>query len=127
MSLPYYPKGTFVALEALEESSTSQGGIIIPSQYRHKVNQGIIVAFGPEVPGYSDCQLELGEIVVFPQHAEHRLKFKDKEYIYIELNQIICGDQGQFKNQLKAPLEDESPPSERRRPIGLVDLLPATK
>lgn len=60
-------------------ASEKIGSIIVPEAVRPLLTQGEVLDRGPLV---SD-KIELGDVVFFPMHAEHRLNYGDQKYIIV--------------------------------------------
>lgn len=65
----------------LEECAANDkiGMIIIPEAHQRKLNQGIVAEKGP----LCTSAIELGDVVFFTQHSEHRLDYGGKKYIAV--------------------------------------------
>lgn len=83
----FSPKANYILLEEIEDDAVSKGGIIIPATSRQKLNMGKILEFGPEV-NQVECNLKVGEIVIFPFHTEYRVA----GHILVRVDEIIAGD-----------------------------------
>lgn len=70
-------------LEPIGPREKTDAGIIIPPIAQSIVNQGKVVDKGP------DCsdKIQLGDIVFFPLHVEHRLNLSDK-YKFIVVDEV---------------------------------------
>ena len=119
----FSPKHNYLLLESIEASRTSKGGIFIPESARMKINQGKIIEAAPDV--LSAANLKVGEIVIFPYHAEYRLTSDGKEYILIPADQIIAGDnctteiEEEKTMPLPFPEAEKKTPSGRKAPLGI--------
>lgn len=67
-----------ILLEELEPIK-AYGAIIVPEAHQRKLNQGKVVDKGPMVSE----RIELGDILFFPQHVEHRLDYSGKKFIVV--------------------------------------------
>ncbi len=66
-------------LEPIPAADRSGGGIIIPEAHIKPLNQGKVVDKGPLVSE----RIELGDIMFFPLHSEHRLDYAGKKFIVV--------------------------------------------
>ena len=82
-----------VVIEAIEEKSTSAGGIIIPDAAKDKPKTGIVVAVGPG--NYSvrgdliQPNVKEGDTVIFSKTAGTETKLDGKSYLVMKESDII--------------------------------------
>lgn len=82
----YQPLKDFLLLEPEQEAEVSEGGIIIPDQARHFLNEGKILKVGP------DCSeaLQPGMFVTFEGSSEYKLKLaKDLTIFCVRESNLI--------------------------------------
>lgn len=127
----FHPTGTNLLLCAIPEAEQTEGGLLIPPQYRHTMNMGIVLELGPDTIGRSEKfesefenilrGFEPGDTVVFAMHTEHRIQFNRKEIYYIiDQSNVVLNDFGFTQSQPKViPPPSVSAKQEKRRPIGL--------
>lgn len=75
-----------ILLEPVEPVKISEGGIIIPQIAQSIVNQGKVLEKGP----LCSDKIQVGDVVFFPLHVEHRLNLSDKnKFIIVDENQVL--------------------------------------
>lgn len=89
-SRAFKPTGTNILIEPFEEAEQI-GRIIIPDSARHPLNQGTILAVGPdvpEVPNYANA-FKVGDVVIWSMHAESRVKIDEKMLFVLPYDQVM--------------------------------------
>lgn len=82
----YQPLRNLVLLKATRTEEKSDGGIYIPEQARDTLNEGCIVAIGPDV---SDPCLCINDTVVFAKHSEWRVEIDGEVYIAVTYENLL--------------------------------------
>jgi co-chaperonin GroES (HSP10) len=80
----FEPVANYILLEPKLSAEVSQGGIIIPEQSRQSLTQGTIVKKGANV-----TRFDIGDEVVFKQHAEDRLEIDGKHFLFLDDSAVI--------------------------------------
>lgn len=84
------PVGNYILLRPRLAAEVSTGGIIIPEQSRQSLTQGTIVKKGKGVANF-----EIGDEVVFKQHAEDRLVIDGETFLFLDDQAVIMVKKGQ--------------------------------
>lgn len=75
-------KNTYIALKRVNEHSH----VVQPMGAREMViRQGEVVGVDESVE-----DIEVGDILVFPEYAHHTIKIKNEEYIFVKAEEVIC-------------------------------------
>lgn len=88
----YTPLRNLVLLKAARTEEKSEGGIYIPEQARDTLNEGCIVAIGPDVsydPDNDDTKIHIGDTVVFAKHSEWRVEIDGEVYIAVAYENLL--------------------------------------
>jgi len=80
----FKPLGDRLLVERVEEVNTTASGIIIPDNAKEKPSQGKVLAIGNDVE-----EVNVGDTVVFGKYAGTDLVLDDKEYLVMELSDIL--------------------------------------
>ncbi len=91
--LQYEPLRDLLLLKATRTEEKSEGGMFIPDQARETLNEGCIVAIGPEAKGALIANepppLTVGDTVVFAKHSEWRIEIDGEVYIAVQYQNIL--------------------------------------
>jgi len=80
----FKPLGDRLLIQRVEDSNTTASGIIIPDNAKEKPSKGVVIAIGSDV---EDVNTE--DKVVFGKYAGTELVLDGKEYIVLELSDIL--------------------------------------
>ena len=80
----FKPLGDRLLIERVEETNTTASGIIIPDNAKEKPSQAKVLAIGSDVE-----EVEVGDTVVFGKYVGNELSLDGKEYLVIELSDIL--------------------------------------
>ncbi|KIM11589.1 MAG: molecular chaperone GroES [Sulfuricurvum sp. PC08-66] len=80
----FQPLGDRLLVQRLEESKTTASGIIIPDNAKEKPSQGKVLAIGSDVENVA-----VNDTVVFGKYAGTELAIDGKEYVVMELSDIL--------------------------------------
>jgi chaperonin GroES len=80
----FQPLGDRLLIERVAESNTTASGIIIPDNAKEKPSHGKVIAIGNDVEGVS-----IDDTVVFGKYSGSELVLESKEYIVMELSDIL--------------------------------------
>lgn len=80
----FQPLGQRILIERVEEPTTTATGIIIPDNAKEKPLSGIVKAVSKEV---ADVAVE--DNVVFAKYAGKELSLDGKEYLVLELEDVL--------------------------------------
>jgi len=80
----FQPLGDRLLVERVEEATTTASGIIIPDNAKEKPSRGKVLAVGNDVE-----DVTTGDSVVFGKYAGTELVLDDKEYLVLELSDIL--------------------------------------
>lgn len=75
----YHPYGTFIMLEPEYEPEISEGGIFIPEQARHTLNEGKVLKVGPEV----SKEITPGMFLTFGASSEYKLALAKDVVVFV--------------------------------------------
>lgn len=85
--MTYKPTKDWLILKPEESEEVSAGGIFIPEQARQTLNEGEIIAKGPE----TSSEFSIGMRVVFTQHSEFKIKVEGEMLLLVQAeNVILC-------------------------------------
>ncbi len=84
----FKPLGKRILVERLEEDTKTSSGIIIPDNAKEKPLQGKIVAISKEIEEGCKC-VALNQIVVFGKYKGNEIKLDGKEFIVLELEDVL--------------------------------------
>lgn len=82
----FQPHGCTLLCKPIESAEKSKGGIIIPEQARNPLNQGVILSIGDQL---SDEDWRVGQVVMWTQHAESKLRIDDIQLILVTVDSIL--------------------------------------
>lgn len=85
--MKFKPLGERVLVERLEEDTKTSSGIIIPDNAKEKPLMGIVKAVSPKLK--DDKVLKENDKVVFGKYKGTEIKLDSKEYIVLELEDIL--------------------------------------
>jgi len=95
-SVPFIPKGAYLVVIPKEERDITAGGIHIPQMAKNPLNQGTVLATGPDVQS-----VEVGEEIIWALHMETRIQF-DREWIYfLQESDVIAKMASNWQPELK--------------------------
>lgn len=99
--LPLKPMYSQLLLAKIKTNEISEGGIYLPESVRKPVNQGRIVAMGPDVPRRHEDNMgfAVDDMVVFPIYVDHTIEMNRETYSIISCDQVILNDFGFYANQ----------------------------
>ena len=80
----FKPLGDRLLVERVEEVNTTASGIIIPDNAKEKPSQGKVLAIGSDVE-----EVGVDDIVVFGKYSGTELALDDKEYLVLELSDVL--------------------------------------
>ena len=80
----FKPLGDRVLIERVEETNTTASGIIIPDNAKEKPSEGKVLAIGNDVEDVKE-----GDIVVFGKYSGTDLVLDGKEYLVLEVSDIL--------------------------------------
>lgn len=84
----FKPLGKRILVERLEEDTKTSSGIIIPDNAKEKPLMGKVVAISKEIEEGCKC-VALSQTVVFGKYKGNEIKLDGKEYIVLELEDIL--------------------------------------
>lgn len=90
-----YPTGDNIVVEALEEETTSDSGIIIPdTASKEKPVKGKVLAVGPGKLAENGSRLEMevkeGDVVLFSKYGPTEVKLDGKEVLILSSSDIYA-------------------------------------
>ncbi len=80
----FKPLGDRLLVERVEETNTTASGIIIPDNAKEKPSEGKVLAIGSDVE-----EVREGDIVVFGKYAGTELVLDGKEYLVLEVSDVL--------------------------------------
>jgi len=80
----FKPLGDRLLVERVEEATTTASGIIIPDNAKEKPSKGKVLAIGSDVE-----DVNVDDIVVFGKYAGTDLVLDDKEYLVLEVSDVL--------------------------------------
>ncbi len=80
----FKPLGDRLLVERVEEENTTASGIIIPNNAKEKPSKAKVLAIGEEVE-----TIHVNDIVVFGKYAGTELSLDDKEYLVLEISDVL--------------------------------------
>ena len=94
MAIDIKPLGDRVLVEALEETETVKGGIVIPDSAKEKPQEAKIVALGT---GKTDddgkkipFEVKVGDTVLTSKYGGTDIRYEDKEYKILNASDILA-------------------------------------
>lgn len=84
----FKPLGKRILVERLEEDTKTSSGIIIPDNAKEKPLMGKVIAISKEVEENCKC-VALNQTVVFGKYKGNEIKIESKEYIVLELEDVL--------------------------------------
>lgn len=95
MSKKIVPTGDHIVVEAIEEESTSESGIIIPdTASKEKPMKGKVLAVGPGKMNDQGERLEMevkvGDMVLFSKYGPTEVKVDGKEVLILSASDIYA-------------------------------------
>ncbi len=85
--MKFKPLGERVLVERLEEDTKTSSGIIIPDNAKEKPLMGIVKAASAKLK--DDKALKENDTIVFGKYKGTEIKLDSKEYIVLELEDIL--------------------------------------
>ena len=92
--MKYKPVQNYLLIRPTPAEEKTESGLYIPEMARPTINDGTIVKCGPSAEQFSP-----GQVVIWQQHAESKLKIDDEYFILVSANDILL-------------IEEEEPPVE---------------
>lgn len=86
--MEFKPLGKRVLVERLEEETKTTSGIIIPDNAKEKPLMGKVIAVSEKIKVECAC-LSAGDTVVFGKYKGSEIKLEGKEYIVLDLEDIL--------------------------------------
>lgn len=80
----FKPLGDRLLVERVEETNTTASGIIIPDNAKEKPSRAKVLAIGNDVE-----DINIDDIVVFGKYAGVELSLDSKEYLVLEVSDIL--------------------------------------
>ena len=80
----FKPLGDRLLVERVEETNTTASGIIIPDNAKEKPSRAKVLAIGNDVE-----DINMDDIVVFGKYAGVELSLDSKEYLVLEVSDIL--------------------------------------
>ncbi len=80
------PIGERVVIEKVEADQKTASGIVIPGAAKELPQLANVL----EVPEKTDCSIKVGDKVIYKQYAGTEVKLDGKEYIVIDLENILA-------------------------------------
>lgn len=87
-TMKFKPLGERILVERLEEESKTSSGIIIPDNAKEKPLMGKVKAISKKISEGCKCVAE-GDTVVFGKYKGTEIKLDNKEYIVLELEDVL--------------------------------------
>lgn len=81
------PLGERLLIKPIIEEKKTAGGIVLPDAAKEKPMKAEIVEVG-KLP--EDCQLKVGDKVIFNKYSGTEIKIEEQEYIIIDSNDILA-------------------------------------
>lgn len=79
------PIGEYILVEAIEESQTTESGLIIQSSGKEKPQRGTVVALGNK-----EFSVKEGDVVLFKKYTPEEVEFEGKEYLLMKEVDILA-------------------------------------
>ncbi|PAF45222.1 co-chaperone GroES [Helicobacter sp. 11S02596-1] len=86
--MKFKPLGERILVERLEEENKTSSGIIIPDNAKEKPLMGVIKALSKKISDECKCVSE-GDTVVFGKYKGSEIKLDGKEYIVLDLEDVL--------------------------------------
>ncbi len=83
-NMNFKPLGDRLLVERIEEETTTASGIIIPDNAKEKPSRGKVLAIGSDVE-----EVKEGDTVVFGKYSGTELVLEDKEYLVLEVSDVL--------------------------------------
>jgi chaperonin GroES len=80
----FKPLGDRLLVQRVEETNTTASGIIIPDNAKEKPSRAKVLAIGNDVE-----DINIDDIVVFGKYAGVELSLDSKEYLVLEVSDIL--------------------------------------
>jgi len=80
----FKPLGDRLLVERVEETNTTASGIIIPDNAKEKPSRAKVLAIGNDVE-----DINVDDIVVFGKYAGTELSLDSKEYLVLEVSDVL--------------------------------------
>ena len=80
----FKPLGDRLLIERVKDSNTTASGIIIPDNAKEKPSKGRVIAVGSDVE-----EVSTDDEVVFGKYAGTELVLDSREYIVVEVSDIL--------------------------------------
>ena len=80
----YQPVRNLVLIKGKKSSDKSEGGLFLPQTAVQTLNEGQVVALGPDATG-----VVVGETIVFAKHSDWRIDIDGEVFIAVEDQAIL--------------------------------------
>ncbi len=80
----FKPLGDRLLVERVEEENTTASGIIIPDSAKEKPLKAKVLAIGNDVD-----DVNIDDIIVFGKYTGTELSLDDKEYLVLEVSDVL--------------------------------------
>ncbi|KAF2962182.1 co-chaperone GroES [Fervidobacterium sp. 2310opik-2] len=81
------PLGERLLIKPIVEEKKTAGGIVLPDAAKEKPMKAEIVEVG-KLP--EDCQLKVGDKVIYNKYSGTEIKIDDEDYIIIDVSDILA-------------------------------------
>ena len=81
------PLGERLLIKPIVEEKKTAGGIVLPDAAKEKPMKAEIVKVG-KLP--EDCQLKVGDKVIYNKYSGTEIKIDDEDYIIIDVSDILA-------------------------------------
>lgn len=81
------PLGERLLIKPIIEEKKTAGGIVLPDAAKEKPMKAEIVEVGKLS---EDCQLKVGDKVIYNKYSGTEIKIDDQDYIIIDVNDILA-------------------------------------
>ncbi|MGC8819945.1 MAG: co-chaperone GroES [Fervidobacterium sp.] len=81
------PLGERLLIKPIVEEKKTAGGIVLPDAAKEKPMKAEIVEVGKLS---EDCQLKVGDKVIYNKYSGTEIKIDDEDYIIIDVNDILA-------------------------------------
>jgi chaperonin GroES len=86
-SMKVKPLGERLLIKPIVEEKKTAGGIVLPDAAKEKPMKAEIVEVGKLS---EDCQLKVGDKVIYNKYSGTEIKIDDEDYIIIDVNDILA-------------------------------------
>lgn len=85
--MKFKPLDKRVLVERIEEETKTSSGIIIPDNAKEKPLVGVIKAISKQIE--KDCEVKVGDTVLFDKYKGSDVKIDGKEYIVLNVEDLL--------------------------------------